>query len=173
MERIKIVALIMLLPMLLISCSHGEAALDYQELPFTARFAFSFNEICFSGTIRAAELADSPRDVSISFESPENLAGISVERKEGKVTTSLGDISTFSEDTRWLALADLFSIDGTVSSTKKIMLGGTSCILATVATNDGEKYSIYIDKNGFPLRICGNVFGKSFVLDILFFRQDV
>lgn len=173
MERLKFAALIMLLPIILISCSRSEAALDYQFSPFTARFALSLSEMNFTGTITAGALTDSPRDVSIHFESPETLSGISVERKDGVVTTSLDDIRTSAQDVRWLAIADLFSLDGTVCSTKNTTLGGTSCILAVLTVKNGEKYSVYIDKSGLPLRISGDMFGKPFVLDILFFRQDV
>ncbi len=175
MERIKLALLsFFLIPLLLLaSCAPSGTALYYQTLPFTARFALSTNGINLVGTIFAGSPSDSQGDVCISFEAPDALLGISVEQKSGYITTTLDGVSLTADSARWLAIAELFSLDGVVSSAKSTTLGGTPCSLVTVTAEDDEKYSIYIDKNGFPLRICGNIYGKPFVLDILFFRQDV
>ena len=173
MERIKFVALTLILTLLLISCAPSGAVLDYQVLPFTARFALSTNGIQLSGILTAGSFTDTPRDVSISFESPDSLSGITVTRKGGKVHTSLDNISVSSDGVRWLAIAELFSLSGAVSSAKATTLGGIECTLVSLTSDKGEKYSVYIDKSGAPLRICGNLFEKPFVLDIISFKQDV
>ena len=142
MERIKFVALIILLPVLLVSCAHSGMALDYEALPFTARFALSANGINIMGTITAGALTDTPRDVCITFESPESLSGISVERKDSNITTTLDGISLPSESSRWLDIAELFTLGGAVSSAKSESLGGVSCSLVTVTAKNGEKYSV-------------------------------
>lgn len=173
MERIKLVALILLIPFLLICCSPSGEALDYEAPPFSARFALSLNGINIMGNITAGALTSTPRDVHITFEDPKSLSGISIERKNGIMTTSLDGIVASFDSTRWLAIAELFELRGTVTSAKNTTLGGTNCILADVKAKNEKNYSVYIDKNGFPLRICGKIHGKTFVLDIIQFKQDV
>lgn len=174
MERIKLVALF-IIPFLLLSCSSASgSALDYEALPFTARFSIFINDTNFTGTVAAgAATENTPRDVRLIFESPKSLSGISVERKNGETLTSFEGITLPTDSSRWLEIAELFSLGGTVASAKSSIVGGTPCTLVTVTAKNGEKYSVYIDKTGLPLRICGELWGKPFTLDVIFFRQDV
>lgn len=179
MERIKLVALpfFLLLSLLLTSCApSGAAVLDYEALPFTTRFSLSMDNVNFTGTLTAGALPDGegiPRDILILFESPDSLCGISVERKDGKIALSLDDLTLFTDSSRWLEIAELFALRGSVSSAKKTTLGGTACTLLEVVAKNGEKYSVYIDSSGLPLRICGRLFEGDVTLDLITFKQDV
>ena len=161
MEILKVVALALVLGATLLfgACLSSDSyALEYQEHPFSALIAFERG-----GLLATARLSVTPyltadgnteRDETLSFLSPDSLAGITVERSGGSITVTCGtlEISDVAASSL-LDVTDLFSIDGTVKRVYITELQGESYNCIEVLGVDGKEYKIFLNGLGEPRRI--------------------
>ncbi len=152
-----------LLTMLLTACSPRPSdPLAYQKSALSAEVVLEKNGTRIGAVIRLGEPTDGPRDAEIVFTSPESLKGATVERKGGSVTARLGDLSV-SPYGRALFLAELFSLDGTVTSAK----AENGLTILTLSESDAD-YTLTLDAGGHPKSISG----QGFVLAIVWLESN-
>ncbi len=162
MKRILLIFL-SLLTMLLTACSPRPSdPLAYQKSALSAEVVLEKNGTRIGAVIRLGEMTDGPRDVEIVLTSPESIKGSTLERKNGSVTGRLGDLSV-PTDERTFFLAELFSLDGTVTSAKT----ENGLTILTISGPDAD-YTLSLDAGGHPKSISG----KNFVLEIVWLESN-
>ncbi len=159
----NLLIILLLAPILLMSCSpRSSDPLAYQRGALSAEVTLEKNGTRIGAVIRLGESVDSSRDAEIVFTAPSSIKGLTVERKSGRVTARLGDLSV-TPNARALFLADLFSLDGAVTEVKTE--NGLSRL--TLACAEAE-YTLTLDATGHPKSISG----KDFTLEILWLEND-
>jgi len=173
MEIIKMIALALSAILLLTACSPNDSySLEYQEHPLRALLAFEHSGISVTALLSIIPKSNSDgvieRDVTLTFRSPNSLAGITIEQTGGNIYTSCGDLKiSDSAADAWLEVAELFNIDGTIKRIYISDIQGQDYNCVEALGNDGKDYKIYLHENGEPRRIVS----PSLTVDVLSFES--
>lgn len=173
MEIMKIIALIMSLVLILSSCSSaGGSALEYQESSFETLISWSAGDTYVKARLISTITQENKRDITLSFEEPPSLQGLTLHQNADSLSASLGSLEIPDFCARSLIeIAEFFSIDGTLrkSCVKEIGKEKLNCL--EYLSEDGLLYTVYISqKTALPRRIDGRLFGKNTTLEILEFK---
>lgn len=151
------------LALLLVGCAlPGGEYLEYTSDAFSASIegnigGFAFTADIIIGAPRAADGASIPlpRDMELIFRAPGTLSGVRIERKDGKVTVTSGNMSIGCTGAAgWLRAAELLIPEGSVNDVKIINENGTRLVQIEMALEDGNILIIYVDcETGIPVRV--------------------
>ena len=187
MEIIKLLALVLGAALMLSACAaYDYDVLSYQEGEIRAEICWTVGEVRMGAEIhisapKQAESGDDgdgmraeSRDVSLTFNYPDSLGGISVSRVDGKVTASLGEVIIDDpEISGWLEIENFFNIEADVKDTYVTEIDGTKVNYIEAVSDDDRTYGIYlIPDTGHPRRICGSIGGMETVMDVIWFEAS-
>ena len=171
MEIIRLVALILSLSFLLISCSPSPTdLLSYQEKSFRAHLSFEIDSLKIGAVMTSHDATDT---LIIEFNSPPSLAGITVKKCGEECTVSLGDLEISSNNaSRFAELSKIFEISGTLKKSSVESLSGIKFNrIELFNSQNNEKYVLYLYKaSGLPRKITAPLFGKEINFDIFSFE---
>lgn len=177
MEIIKLLALLIGSAILFACCTARPApTLSYQEKAFRVHVMCQNDNQTFGAiltSIPSSTENDLPsRDLTLEFTSPESLCGIKVQKQKESITVTLDGIEISApQAARWLALADLFSIDATVKESSVTDLDGQRVNFIEAVSDDGKEFSLYLyPSSGLPRRICGDINGFLSTIDVISFE---
>lgn len=152
MKRSAILLMLLLLTVSVCGCVAPRDPLSYRSKAFEAEIIIRSDTSEASARISLGPPTNdgTPRDATLTFLSPEHLAGITLTRKSGKAAVSSGDI-TLPFDMLSYPI-DLFSLNGSVISVELTTLGQKKATLVKLES-DGRLYEIYVSENDVPLKI--------------------
>ena len=151
-----------MLTFLCVSCADTESdPLSYQNGNIRAEISILKNG-CRIGAL--LYISDSG-DASLTLTSPETVAGTEIKRIGGAVSVTGCGLSFESSD--FISAAELFMLDGYVSSAELAELGGKKLTRLYVEA-DGEKYEVYLSDRNTPVRILS----ERLTVDIIWFEAD-
>lgn len=156
--RIGLAALLLLS---LCACAATPTPPDYRLSGFTCEASWMEEALSLRATITVSppQAQDTPfgqRDLTISFLSPDSLAGVTVCRRSGEISVQLGDVSLDgASSSSWLRVAELLLPDGALSSISRTQENGRSLLYAEIhTTEDDSGCQLYLEPStGIPLRI--------------------
>ncbi len=171
MEIIRLIALILSLSLLLISCAASPSELlSYQEKNFRAHLSWNLDSLKLGAIVTSRHNPDS---ITVEFTSPPSLSGITVKKCGGETTVTLDGMQINSTDVCRLAeISRIFEISGalkknSVESVSGIKLNRVELFDST----KNETYTLYLYKDsGLPRQISANLFGKEITFDIISFE---
>ena len=165
-KRKSIFLLLSVILLLLSSCASKK---DFDEI--YTRGGFSA-EICWTldGREYSAKLvAGAPRengeerDLTFEFIVPERLRGLTVTRKDGKLSLGRDDMTAELHNQAILKAANLLCADGNFSYKARTELGGRKTVTVT-RLNGNERSDIWLDaESRAPVRIIGEGYDISVV----------
>ncbi len=162
MAKIKLYRLCLLILILCMGCVACRQYLilpDYREKGFTAEVQWKIEEVTVLAfaTVPASNGDTSvPRDFSLTFQSPQSLSGILLERRNGTVRISMGDLTLSKEAyAEWIAYAELLIPIGTFHALEKQTDNGQTIVRGTIQWEGEETcYEIFADaESGTPKKI--------------------
>ncbi len=163
MKRI-LLFLIMSALILFSSCAPRQNdPLAYQNGSLTAEVIFEKNGTKLGALIELGPMNEGARDAKITFTSPESVKGMTVERQNEHLIAKLDELC-ITPNEHALALADLFSLDGTITNTE--VQNGLTLITLSGADTD---YTLTLDAESRPKRISGH----DFTLDIVWLEEQM
>ena len=144
-EKIKILPLLLIFPLLLTACSSVSADLELVFSAFECDIVRRCNGEIFCAKISVGALADGERSISMSFTSPPSLSGLTVCRSNGVIGFSLGGSSLGEPPREYLRILDMLSPSGAFEYICKSE--GSVCY-----SNGGSNW--YFDaESGLPTRV--------------------
>ena len=170
METIKLIALLILISFILISCSQSpEKMLSYQEKPFRALLTWQTNGASFIAVMTSYPASDT---LTIEFTSPASVSGITVKKSAEQTTVTLDGIEiTAPELSRFASIAKFFNIDGSITKSSVTSISGAKANYIEILDASKEKYRLYLySASGLPRRIEGELYGKQITLDFISFE---
>lgn len=176
MGKIKAVVLIFALIIVLTGCQPKKEGLPSFS---DGAFACEASWVCEGKTVRAEISAGEirsdglPRDLSIAFSEPRAMSGITVCRKDGKISAFIDGLTWEGEYLRgWLGTEALFETDGDIIGSFPETLNGDTVRHLTLKRTDGENTEMYLSSaGGLPVKLCGKVNGKYTEVTILRFEK--
>lgn len=153
----KIAALTVIFAFILIffsSCAKKTDPLAYEKGKINAEITLTMNGTCLRAKMELMPIEESgERDASLVFSFPESVNGLSVSRKNGKVSAVLGDLTLSELDgTEFLATVELFSTCGTVVSAETEETDAETLTRLSVVS-DGGTYTVWLRRDGMPKKI--------------------
>ena len=170
METIRLIALLILITFILVSCSENpQKMLSYQEKPFRAHISWQVDSLPFCAIITSYPAANS---LTIEFTSPPSVSGITVKKSTDNTTVTLDGIEISAPHlSLFAAISELFSIDGSIKKSFVTKLSGTKLNCAEIVSSSGKEYCLYLyPASGLPRRIVGELYGHPITLDVISFE---
>ena len=171
MGKIKAVALVMLVMLLLSGCKKEELrSLVYDGEAFECEMSWERGGENFRATIVAASFSgEGERDVTLSFIEPSAMRGIRITREAGSVSAELDGMTVDGSDfSGWLDIEKLFCTDGELCFVATEKVSGELSDHLRLVRADGETIDIHISRRDeMPLRISG----YEIVAEIIYFEM--
>ena len=152
----KLICILLVTVFILCGCApSGRGRLNCLSRPASAEIIVTRGETVFRGQLTlGASDTGLPRDALLVCSSPESLAGLRAERKNGVSTVTLGNIVLPSDASAsaFLHAAWLFSPEGSMVSSKLCELNGKK-VTRICVTSESATRTIYISPDDAPVRI--------------------
>lgn len=154
MKKITVLTVIFVLFLAFFSsCAKKGDPLAYEKGKINAEILILMNGTTLRAEMELMPIEDGKeRDASLVFTSPESMSGLSVYRRNGEVSASLGDFKLSVPNSALLYVTELFSTRGTVISAETETVDGESLTKLSVKA-DGEMYTVWLTYNGLPRKI--------------------
>ncbi len=140
-------------------CEKKIALPDYRERGFSAEVQWELQGVCVCATATVPEPATDPqcqRNFFLAFHSPESMSGVLLERKNGEISLSMGDLPLSKEAYGlWIAYAELLIPNGTIRWLEKQTQNGQIAIRGIIHSEGETKtYEIFAQgESGMPKEI--------------------
>ncbi len=171
MEIIRLIALILSLSLLLISCAASPSELlSYQEKNFRAHLSWQVESLKMGAIVTSRHDLDF---MTIEFTSPPSLSGITVKKCGEETSVTLGDMEIKSAEVCRLAeISRLFEISGTLKKSSVESVSGIKLNRVELFdSTKNETHTLYLYKDsGLPRQISANLFGKKITFDVISFE---
>ena len=170
MEIIRLIALILSLSLILISCSPSpKKLLSYQEESFRAIISWQIDPLKISAILTH----HTPDTISLEFTSPPALSGITVKKCGEETVVILDDIEFKSDDVcRFAEVFKIFQISAALKKSSVESLSGIKLNRIELFDNiKNEIFVLYLYKDSsIPRKILAPIFGKEITFDIISFE---
>ena len=158
----RVLPLFLLCAVLLCACAvEDEARLGYLERAFSCEVEGVLDGVAFCATLTlGAPVGTGARDFTLCFSSPRSLAGIVLERREGRSVATCDGMSLAGERfVGWAQIAELFCLEGEICEMGVTTLDGDEVNFVSMVCEAGRLRVLLDKEDSRPRRLEGELCG--------------
>ena len=170
----RVLPLFLLCAVLLCACAvEEEARLGYRERAFSCRLEGVLDGVAFDATLSVGAPVDGrTRDFTLCFSSPNGLAGIVLERREGHLLATCDGLSLEGERfVGWVQIAELFCLEGEICEMGVTTLKGREVNFVSMACESGRVRVLLEAEQSHPCRMEGELRGHSLSVAVVQYQE--
>ena len=170
----RVLPLFLLCAVLLCACAvEGEARLGYRERAFSCRLEGVLDGVAFDATLSVGAPVDvGARDFTLGFSAPGSLAGIVLERREGRLLATCDGLSLEGERfVGWAQIAELFCLEGEICEMGVTTLNGQEMNFVAMTCEAGRIRVLLDDGQSYPCRMEGELSGHSLSVAVVQYQE--